>query len=118
LLRIPGVYTVRAGLKWQGGRLTDQPALIVYVRRKLPLEEVAPRDRVPREIAGMPTDVVEADMPVNAQTSSDPAQPTMREFPWSDPNEYTQIRGGIRCEGAGNGPIGCVARATGTQNND
>lgn len=113
--RIPGVFMVADGLRWKNGQLTDQPAIVVYVRRKRPSEEIAPRERIPREIHGIPTDVLEGDPPVS--TESDPAQPTLEELPWADDKEYAQIRGGIRCEGAGGtGTIACIARATDAQN--
>jgi hypothetical protein len=115
LRRIPGVFIVSVGSKWYGGRLTDQTALVVFVRRKLPLDAVAARHRIPREIAGMPTDVVEADEP--ALTKEDPAKPTLKEVPLFDGSEYTQIRGGILIEAVENGTIACVARCTDAQNN-
>src|SRR4051812_16216693 len=53
-----------AGRRTVGGRRTAEPAVVVYVSRKVPREELHPRDVIPREVEGVhgpvPTDVVEA----------------------------------------------------------
>jgi hypothetical protein len=117
LFRIPGVHMVGVGLRWVNGRMTDQQALIVHVRRKLPLEQVDPRDRIPREINGIPTDVVESGTPIPLDDAQF-AQPDELELPTFDSEEYPQIRGGLHCDGGGTGTIACVARATDVTNNN
>ncbi|HEX8906102.1 MAG TPA: hypothetical protein VF771_14740, partial [Longimicrobiaceae bacterium] len=57
LRAIPGVVHVSVGLKESGGRVTDQGSIRVYVREKLPADDVPPAWRIPREIDGIPTDV-------------------------------------------------------------
>ena len=57
LLEIPGVYHVSVGAKERGGQLAHEMCIRVYVRTKQPLESIAPRDRIPREIEGVQTDV-------------------------------------------------------------
>jgi len=57
LLDIPGVYHVSVGAKERGGGLAQEMCIRVYVRKKQPLESIAPRDRIPREIGGLQTDV-------------------------------------------------------------
>jgi hypothetical protein len=57
LRRLPGVVHVTTGVKRTGGSVIDALAILVYVRQKRPIEELAPSDRVPAEIAGVPTDV-------------------------------------------------------------
>ena len=57
LLEIPGVYHVSVGAKERGGKLSREMCIRVYVRAKQPLESIAPRDRIPREIEGVQTDV-------------------------------------------------------------
>lgn len=47
------------GFKMQGGQQTTQLAIRVYVRRKLPPEQVPPRERIPEEVGGVPVDVIE-----------------------------------------------------------
>jgi hypothetical protein len=57
LRAIPGVVHVSVGLRERGGAITDDHAIRVYVREKQPLDEVAPAERIPAEIDGVPTDV-------------------------------------------------------------
>lgn len=57
LLDIPGVYHVSVGAKERGGKLAREMCVRVYVRTKQPLASIAPRDRIPREIGGLQTDV-------------------------------------------------------------
>jgi hypothetical protein len=57
LRQIPGVIHVSVGLRERGGAITDDHAIRVYVREKQPLDEVAPAERIPAEIDGVPTDV-------------------------------------------------------------
>lgn len=58
LRALPGVVHVSIGLKETARRLvTDQLCIRVYVRDKKPLDELAPEQRVPTKVAGVPTDV-------------------------------------------------------------
>jgi hypothetical protein len=58
LLAIPGVISVRAGYKFVGGRITDTPAVVVAVDRKVPSPQVSVPAVLPD---GTPTDVTPAD---------------------------------------------------------
>jgi hypothetical protein len=60
LMRYPNVVGVADGVRMTGGKPTGQPAIVVYVQRKLPREELAEGDLLPTEIEGMPVDVVES----------------------------------------------------------
>ena len=60
LLRRWNVTGVAVGYKQVKGELTDQIAIIVYVRRKLPPREIPPEQFIPSFIEDVPTDVVEA----------------------------------------------------------
>lgn len=53
-----GVYTVRPGYKFTGGWITDKPAIVVTVEKKL--DKLVPRDRLPAEVEDIPVDVREA----------------------------------------------------------
>jgi hypothetical protein len=57
LRSLAGVIHVSVGLRERGGAVTDDHAIRVYVREKLPLEQIAPAERIPPEIDGIPTDV-------------------------------------------------------------
>ena len=56
---LPGVHLVGGGSKEVDGVLTGEPAIKVYVVRKLPLEEIPAANRVPETIDGVRTDVVQ-----------------------------------------------------------
>ncbi len=62
LREYPNVVGTGVGLREVGGEVTEQIALRVYVSRKLPVEDLAPEDMLPREIDGIPIDVVLAPM--------------------------------------------------------
>lgn len=57
LRSIPGVIHVGIGLKESGGRVTDDHCIRVYVLKKLPNGELSPKERIPAQIEGIPTDV-------------------------------------------------------------
>ncbi len=59
LLSLANVVGLGIGFKQTSGQFTDQLALIVNVRQKLPLASLAPADVVPPEIDGIVTDVQE-----------------------------------------------------------
>jgi len=60
LLRLRNVTGVGVGIKYVKGRPTGEKCIVVFVSRKLPKEELNPRDIVPAEIEGVKTDVREA----------------------------------------------------------
>jgi hypothetical protein len=60
LMKIPGVTSVAWGYKEKTGRLTQELCFIVMVRRKKPPETLSEAEQVPRELLGIPTDVIPA----------------------------------------------------------
>ncbi len=60
LLRYPNVVGVATGTPTRGGQPAGGPGLLVLVSRKVPEDELAPDERLPREIEGVPVDVVES----------------------------------------------------------
>jgi C1A family cysteine protease len=50
---------VAIGTKFKDGKDTGVPAIVVYVSKKVATAELSPEDTVPREIEGVPTDIVE-----------------------------------------------------------
>jgi len=56
LLRMPGVTGVGVGYKVVGGRTSSKLAIRVYVEHK---REVPEGEAIPKEIRGVPTDVIE-----------------------------------------------------------
>ena len=53
------VVGMGVGFKAQGKVRSQQLSLVVYVSQKLPETALAPQDRIPPSIEGIPTDVVE-----------------------------------------------------------
>ena len=61
LRAIPGVRKTCVALKVLQDFVTDTMCIRVYVRKKLPDEEVPPKDQIPKVIDGVDTDVVEVE---------------------------------------------------------
>ena len=59
LLRYPNVVGVAEGIRTKGGKPTGEPCLVVYVERKIPRAKLDKSEILPREIEGIPVDVVE-----------------------------------------------------------
>ncbi len=57
------VLGVGVGLRQRDGQFTDEVALIVLVRQKFALKELAESDRIPQELDGIPVDVQEIGEP-------------------------------------------------------
>jgi hypothetical protein len=68
LFGIPGVHAVGVGHKIVNGQPTSDVAIMVFVVRKKPLGELAPKEVIPAEIEGVKTDVYESDMPRRHRT--------------------------------------------------
>ena len=59
LLRLPNVVAVGVGLRTRGGEPTGEVCIVVSVKTKVPVPQLAGRDRIPSSIEGVPVDVVE-----------------------------------------------------------
>lgn len=51
----PGVVSVRPGLRISKGMLTNEPAIVASVRRKI--ANISPKEKLPSSVGGMPVDV-------------------------------------------------------------
>ena len=69
LLDHPDVTAVDVNHKSVDGKETDQLSLVVWVRKKLPENEVPEERRLPREIEGYSVDVIEGEEAVHLQVS-------------------------------------------------
>jgi hypothetical protein len=58
LLKKSHVVGVAAGYKESDGVVTDQPSLVVLVDEKRPMSEIENKDRVPKDVEGVRTDVM------------------------------------------------------------
>jgi hypothetical protein len=59
LLSYPNVVGVAEGVRTRRGKPTGESCLVVYVSRKLPKSKLRASERLPRELDGVPVDVVE-----------------------------------------------------------
>lgn len=59
LLRYPNVVGVAVGVRTRRGGPTGERCLVVYVERKVPESELGDEGTLPREVEGVPVDVVE-----------------------------------------------------------
>jgi hypothetical protein len=59
LLSRANVIATGVGYKVTGGKSTDVPSIICSVNRRVPSSSLSPGDLVPRELDGVPTDVIE-----------------------------------------------------------
>jgi hypothetical protein len=60
LLRYPNVVGVASGIRTRAGKATGEWALLVFVERKVPASELGEGEVLPRDVEGIPVDVVEA----------------------------------------------------------
>jgi hypothetical protein len=112
LLGLPNVTGVGLGWKEARGRLTDDAAWRVYVRRKLPVKDLRPQERVPAQLDGLPTDVVAAATAVPA------AAFVASRVPLEPGTAISNLRGVLDDPPAGRsgfGTLGCLARVNGTR---
>lgn len=114
--RIPGVHGGSIGLRWVNARMTEEDAIVLYVERKLPLDQVPLHERIPREFMGMRTDVQQAGPPrrLTFNPFKNPyVEPDIKDLPEKDSNSYSTMLGGIRCQGGGeSGTLGFIAQIT------
>jgi hypothetical protein len=61
LMKLANVLDVRTGFKFRGGWITDEPAIVVTVQRKVPKKQLDAKDVIPEIIDGLPVDVAPAD---------------------------------------------------------
>lgn len=59
LMSKANVVGVGVGFQQQGGERTGELALVVMVKKKVPLEQLAPEDVIPSSLEGVPVDVQE-----------------------------------------------------------
>jgi hypothetical protein len=104
LLGIPGCTAVAVGKKIIGGEETDTEAIVVFVSRKG--EPAQHEDRVPAEIEGIQTDVVEREFGF-IPTATDPME---RFDPLIGGVSITSFTDSATC-----GSVGCFIAADGTK---
>ena len=76
LLAKANVLGVGVGLRQRSGKQGTDVAVVVLVRRKVPASQLAPQDRIPSEIEGIPVDVQEVGV-VEARDDEPSAGPSL-----------------------------------------
>ena len=118
LLRLPNVTSVGIGGRVRGGQRIPELVLKVYVDAKVPADQLTPAERVPSEIEGLPTDVVQ--MPTvgtgDVATPAPPGQPAI-PFAGRDQQKRRPVIGGSHLEGGlsendAMGTLGCIMVST------
>ena len=61
LLAQPNVTAVDVNYRTKGGEKTDQLCLVIWVRRKSPESGIPAEEVLPREIDGVPVDIIEGE---------------------------------------------------------
>ena len=118
LLRLPNVTSVGIGGRVRAGRRIPELVLKVYVDVKVPADQLAPSERMPDEIEGLPTDVVQ--MPtVGTSAVATPAPPGQPAIPFAkrDTEKHRPLADGSHMQGglADNdymGTLGCIMVST------
>lgn len=64
LMSLSNVVGVGVGRRPEGGQRRSRWAILVYVRKKVPVSKLDPKDKIPAEINGVPTDVIEIGEPI------------------------------------------------------
>lgn len=70
-LQREGVTAVDLGFKWSKGEMTGQVSIRVHVEKKKAEEELTETDLFPKEVDGVPVDVLEATYGIQEMTESD-----------------------------------------------
>ncbi|MBA3870721.1 MAG: hypothetical protein H0X30_16400 [Anaerolineae bacterium] len=99
LKKYPGVVSVEVGMKQTARQIIQELVFRVYVQQKVPADQLAPDEKIPDEIFGVKTDVIQVDVPRLT----------------NDDNKYRPLKGGIQIgndNGTSFGTLGCIARLT------
>ena len=89
-LNLPGITGVDIGRKISKGKMTDETAIRIYVTKKLANRDLPEAERIPKEIDGVKTDVIERRYVLHQ------AQVALQEVrPRVDTQRYTTLRGGM-----------------------
>ncbi len=61
LLKKMGVVGCATGYKIKDSQRTDKPSVVCYVIQKKAIKDLQKEDMIPKELEGVPTDVVKSD---------------------------------------------------------
>lgn len=75
LLSKPGVFAVGLGEKYSNGQPTGKQALVCSIAKKVPLAQLAEEDKIPKDLDGVPTDIIEIGERPRAFTTKEKHRP-------------------------------------------
>jgi hypothetical protein len=117
LAQLPGVHAIGVGSKEVGGAMTGEPAIKVFVIRKLPVEEIPEAERIPGTIGGIRTDVVETGQ-VHLTAAPPPGANRPADSDEGDDGRHRSLIGGSQISMDGSehvGTMGCFVWNTANQ---
>jgi hypothetical protein len=111
-MSIPGVFGTSIGIRQVLGKLVAEPAIIFHVEKKRSLQGIPADERIPKELEGFPTDVVDQEPPATDEAARTQAANV------NDENKYRPLTGGCQIvEGHTKdwtiGTLGCVVKYIG-----
>src|SRR5690606_35105555 len=102
---IPGVHGTSIGVKRVKGEPTGELAICVHLSRKLPRAAIPGEERIPFEVDGFPTDVIEHSPIIRCEAQSE------RRAVYEDNSKYRPLIGGTKISaGYSFGTLGCIVR--------
>lgn len=104
-IAIPGVHATSIGSKQVGGDSTGILAITIHLTQKRPLSDVPAEERIPKEIEGFPTDVIEH--PQIRSVLTVPSAPSTEALN-DNADKYRPMQGGCQIQvGKMIGTLGC-----------
>jgi len=118
LKQIPGVVGVGIGFKMTDGQLVEEIVFQVFVEEKKSLDEIPPEQMIPRQIRGIPTDVMTV---LRASVQADPTpgdlqkkrRPLAAGIQIQNNKKITSTSGQTTTIQTSAGTLGCFARRSG-----
>ncbi len=104
-ITIPGVHGTSIGVKRVEGKPTGQLAICVHLTRKRPWAAIPPEERIPLEVDGFMTDVIEHAPIIRCEATSE------HRAMYEDNSKYRPLVGGTKLSaGYSFGTLGCIVR--------
>lgn len=104
-MTIPGVHGTSIGVKRVRGQPTGRLAICVHLTRKRAPSSIPPDERIPLDVDGFPTDVIEHAPIIRCEAKSE------RRAMYEDNSKYRPLVGGTKLSaGYSFGTLGCIVR--------
>ena len=92
-LKRPGVTAIDLGFKWSHGQMTDEIAIRVHLNQKRPRSQLSNAELFPRQIQGIPVDIIEARYDIEEVDIEEPVTTEAAAFGYDQ--IYTEIPLGV-----------------------